>query len=34
MRELNEITKKLVGPDQKNLSWKKGGLAVSKPTLH
>ena len=29
-----KFKKKLVGPGLRNLSWKKGGLAVSKATLH
>ena len=29
-----QISRKLVGPGLRNLSWKKGGLAVSKTTVH
>ena len=30
----NQISRKLDDPGQRNLSWKKGGLAVSKATVH
>ena len=30
----NQISRKFVEPGQRNLSWKKGGLAVSQTTLH
>ena len=33
-RQQNEISRKLVDPGQRNLSWKKGGLAGSKARVH
>ena len=33
-RQQNQISRKLVDLGQRNLSWKKGGLVVSKTTLH
>ena len=30
----NQISKKIVDPGQRNLSFKKGGLALSKATVH
>ena len=34
MIQHNQISRKFVDPGQRNLSWKKGGLAVRKVTLH